>query len=287
MKKTKTFLAALLALPLYIWAQYGDAYRFSEQYHGQLQSSDLSAQISSRPLLKTIVHENGYEEYSIKCRADSLLDEVGEGQFPVLDTLSTRERHFRLVYIDHEPTTPIIRIQQRLEKLREDAVESGSILVIYLADEQHPLLSFTNLKDPIPGESRDIEEAYSNLIRELQVQTSHELSAEADLETLKLYFGTGGIYPLFQGNSATMNFKSISLDFYVGPDFWNMHCNEDLLANLYVSLRLNERLSCIPPSILSFNVLKPRGSVLNHLKNMPFGSKNLENVNEKLKIEEY
>lgn len=199
--------------------------------------------------------------------------------------------HFRLVYIDHEPTTPVTTIHQRLEKLYEDATESGSPLIIYLADEDQPIISFTNLKDPSPDRKRNNEEAYANLIKQMYIQPTHEVRANTDLDSLKGLIGPEGVYPLFndQGGQSKMNFKSITLDFYIGPHFWNLRYNEDLIAQLFVNLKMDQRLNTkeFPPTKLAFNVLKPRGTQLYFPSGEPFGRKDLGGISKKIEIKEY
>ena len=206
-------------------------------------------------------------------------------------TRDSSENHFRFVYIDHEPTTPVSTIHQRLEKLHDDAMESGSYLIIYLADEDQPLISFTNLSDPDPSGQRNEEEAYNDLIKQMYVQTAHEVRAFDDLDIIKGYLGTGGAFPLFveQDGQTKLNYKSVVLDFYVGPHFWDLRGYEDLLAELFVSLKIDERLNTseFPPTKLAFNVMKPRGVQLFYQKGMPFGRKNLGKINEKIEIKDY
>ena len=221
--------------------------------------------------------------------SDSLF--VIEQEQILRDSINFSENHFRFVYIDHEPTTPVAVIHQRLEKLHDDAIDSGSCLVVYLADEDQPLVSLTNLPDYDPLGQHGKEEAYSELIKQMYVQTAHEIRASADLNFLKRLFGAGGIFSLFseQDTQSKLAFKSVTLDFYVGQHFWNLRCNEDLLAQLFVSMKLDERVNTIefPPTKLSFNVLIPRGEQLRYPKGMPFGRKNLGGINEKIIIKEY
>ena len=51
--------------------------------------------------------------------------------------------HF--VYIDHEPSTPVNQLCQRIRSLRDDAIEVEDALIVYLSDGRQSLLSFTNL----------------------------------------------------------------------------------------------------------------------------------------------
>lgn len=208
-----------------------------------------------------------------------------------IERMDFQESHFRLVYIDHEPTTPVATIHQRLEKLYEDATESGSPLIIYLADEDQPVISFTNLKDPSPNRKRNGDEAFADLIKQMYIQPAHEVRAATDLDSLKGLIGPEGVYPLFseQEGHAKMNFKSATLDFYVGPHFWNLRYNEDLIAQLFVNLKMDQRLNTkeFPPTKLSFNVLKPRGAQLYFPSGEPFGRKDLGGISKKIEIKEY
>lgn len=223
------------------------------------------------------------QDYPDELLMDSIQSEKVEQNF--------KDNHFRLVYIDHEPTTPIAIIHQRLEKLHDDAIESGSLLIIYLADEDRPLISLTNFGDSALDERYYSEDAYDEVIEQMYIQTAHEVWASYDLNTLKSILGSDGIYPLFSEKDtiSEMNFKSVILDFYVGSQFWNLRCNEELLAQLFVSLKIDEKLNtnAFPITKLAFNVLKPRGVQLMYPSRMPFGRKNLGGINEKIEIKEY
>ena len=209
---------------------------------------------------------------------------------PSIDKPDYRQNHFRFVYIDHEEQTPVAILHQRLKKLYDDAIESGSFLIIYLADEDNPIISFTNLNNPAVSYQRCNEEAFSNLLTQMYV-TTHEVRAYSDLDTIQWLLDSDGVFPLFveENGQTKLNFKSVCLDFYVGPRFWDLRCNEDLLVQLFVMLRLDQRLNTppFPPTKLSFNVLIPRGVNIRYPDNLPFGRKNLGGINEKVEIKEY
>ena len=231
------------------------------------------------------------------CSMTALAQETAEDSVVVLSDRNTHEyqqnfseKHFRFVYIDHEDRTPVATLHERLEDLHNDALESGNFLIVYLADEDQPIVSFTNLIDPVPNGQRSSEEAFNNIVRQMY-RTSHEVWASADLDSLKWLLGTDGVFPLFDEHGAEpkLNFKSVVLDFYVGSQFWNLRYNEDLLSQLFVSLKMGERLNTptFPLTKLSFNVLKPRGVELLYQPGMPFGRKNLGKINEKIEIKNY
>ena len=93
--------------------------------------------------------------------------------------------HF--VYIDHEPSTPVNQLCQRVRTLRDDAIEVEDALIVYLSDGRQSLLSFTNLRDA-SGRNRDANDAFVNIIAALQDANSHDVIAQEDRNNILRLF---------------------------------------------------------------------------------------------------
>jgi len=184
--------------------------------------------------------------------------------------------HF--VYIDHEPSTPVNKLCQRIRTLRDDAIEVEDALIIYLSDGRQSLLSFTNLKD-IYGGNRDKNEAYVDIIAALQDANSHDVIAQEDRKNILKLFEEYN----FIDESGRFLFNSVTMDFYVGAGFWALGNHEKVISHLFVDFDA----SSFSNDKLSFNVFKPKGESLNYPEGMPFGDNNIDGINQKLKILEY
>ena len=195
---------------------------------------------------------------------------------------------FHFIYIDHEPqpATPASQLCNRIKKLRDNAAETGNALIIYLANEDNPFISFTNLSDPVPSMQRDSLNAFYEIIDEIQNIASHEVNPIADMDSIKRLIGAGGCYPLFDEveKADTMRYKSVTIDFYIGPRFWNLRHNDNIIAQLYVLLRMSKYMKIYPRRRLSFNVYKAQGQELNYPKGMPFGMHNKDGINDNPKV---
>lgn len=184
--------------------------------------------------------------------------------------------HF--VYIDHEPTTPVNQLCQRIRKLRDDAIEVDDALIVYLSDGRQSMLSFTNLEDN-QGKERDKNEAFVSIIAALQDANSHDVRAQDDRKNILNLFDEYN----FIDDEGRFLFGSVTMDFYVGPEFWALGNNEKIISHLFVVFDA----ASFPKEKLSFNVFKPKGQSLNFPEGMPFGDNNIDGINKKLSIFEY
>jgi len=184
--------------------------------------------------------------------------------------------HF--VYIDHETSTPVNQLCKRIRTLRDDAIEVEDALIVYLSDGRQSLLSFTNLKDN-NNENRDTNEAFVNIISALQDANSHDVNAREDRKNILTLFDEYN----FIDEQGRFLFNSVTMDFYVGPDYWNLGNNEKVIAHLFVDFDA----SSFSKTKLAFNIFKPKGVELNYPNRMPFGDNNIEGINQKLSIFEY
>lgn len=184
--------------------------------------------------------------------------------------------HF--VYIDHEPTTPVNQLCQRIRTLRDDAIEVEDALIVYLSDGRQSLLSFTNLEDK-RGMERDKNEAFVNIIAALQDANSHDVRAQDDRNNILKLFEEYN----FVNDEGRFLFSSVTMDFYVGPEYWALGNNEKVITHLFVDFDA----ASFPKEKLVFNVFKPKGQNLNYPEGMPFGDNNIDGINQKLSIFEY
>lgn len=197
---------------------------------------------------------------------------------PVVYSQDNSNKHLHFVYIAHETSTPINQLCQRVQTIRNDADETGDAFILYLADGSSSLVSLHNLEDKT-GKKRDSEDAFLNIIDALQNANSHEVSPRYDCRNLINLFE--------EFNFATVEnqllFKTVTLDFYVGPTFWTLGNNEKVLAHLYFSLNA----SAFSLDTFSFNVFKPKGQSIEYTPGKLFGNLNVDSINKRLKILEY
>ena len=184
--------------------------------------------------------------------------------------------HF--IYIDHEPTTPVNKLCERMRTLRDDAIEIDDALIIYLADGKQSLLSFTNLKD-IYGANRDTNDAFISIIAALQDANSHDVIASEDRKNILNLFDEYN----FINETGQFKFNSVTMDFYIGSEFWALGNNEKIIAHLFVDFDVSN----LSKNLFVFNVFKPKGVNLNYPEGKPFGDNNIDGINKKLSIYEY
>ncbi len=186
--------------------------------------------------------------------------------------------NLHLIYIAHETETPVNELCEKMRVLRNDAEEIDDALIVYLSDGKKSPMSFTNLKD-ITGNKYDTEEAFKEIVDALQDATYHEVDAVADRRNL---LNILDVYN-FADEYGRLRFNSVVIDFYVGPNFWTLGYNEKVIAHLYVALNA----AAYSPSQFSFNVWVPRGQEMKYPEGKPFGEKNVDGINSKLKVLPY
>ena len=184
--------------------------------------------------------------------------------------------HF--IYIDHETSTPVNKLCQRLRTVRDDVIEVNDALIIYLSDGPFSPVSLTNLQDK-SGRNRDSEDSYTNIIAALQDFNSHSTVARDDRKNIIKLFDEFN----FVDESGELRYNSVVIDFYVGASFWSLGNNEKIIAHLFTALEAAK----FPKVKFSFNVYKPKDERLKHEEGKPFGDKNIDGINSKLRIFEY
>ena len=188
---------------------------------------------------------------------------------------STTNLH--VVYIDHETTTPVSRLNNRLSTLRRDLGEVNDALIVYLANGSSPLVSLLNLPDAT-GRNRDKEDAMNAIYDALQNVNSHNIIEREDRRLLLRLFDEFN----FVDENGQLRFRNVTIDFYVGPSFWALGY-EKIISHLYVVLGIAK----FPKERFAFNIFKPKGVNLGYPEGKPFGDANIDGINQKLSIFEY
>ena len=186
--------------------------------------------------------------------------------------------NLRFIYISHEPGTPVGRLWEKIRAIRNDAVEIDDALIVYLADGRQPLVSFTNLKDP-DALQRDRDEAFFSINAALQDAIAHDVIAKEDRKNILRLFDQFN----FVTDDGQLRFNSVAMDFYVGPSFWALGNNLQVIAHLYTAFGA----ASYPKDKLSFSVYKPKGQDLGEDANQLFGDNNIDGINQKLSMFEY
>lgn len=184
--------------------------------------------------------------------------------------------HF--VYIDHEVTTPITELCERLRSLQEDATEINDALILYLSDGRASIVSFTNIKD-VTGQGRDKELAFIEVISALQDANSHDVVASEDIKNIINLFEEYN----FVDEDGTILYNNVTFDFYVGASFWTLGNNEKVISHLYHDFSMSE----LPKSQFSLNIYVPKTDHVSYPEGMPFGDNNVGDINNKVKLFEY
>lgn len=210
-----------------------------------------------------------------------------------IDAQNNQEKRLQFVYIDHEVTTPVGLLNERMTQRLSDVGEfpDREALILYLSNGRRSPMAFVNLKEYLTsnqlelfttlGLPRDTEDAFMNVLEIMNTANSHTVDARADVDNILDLLER---FLVFDENGK-LNFKSLRFDFYVGPNFWLLRNNEKVIARLYAVLR--QGLSDEDKEKISFRVLRPSGVELEYTEGKPFGEANLDGINTQLNIMEY
>ncbi len=185
--------------------------------------------------------------------------------------------NLHVVYIDHETSTPVTRLIERLRRLRDDAIEIEDALIVYLADGSTPLVSLTNLPDAT-GRDRNKKEALYTIFDALQNVNSHNIIEREDRSHLLQLFDEFN----FVDDNENLRFKTVTVDFYIGPSFWALGY-EKIISHLYVALGVAK----LPKERFAYNIFKPKDIELGYPDEEPFCVGNLDGINQELHVFEY
>lgn len=202
-------------------------------------------------------------------------------------------KRLQFVYIDHEVTTPTNVLNQRITQRYYDVVEfpNQEALILYLSNGRRSPMAFVNLKEylndvqleryTVSGLPRDTEDAFKGVLEAMNTANSHTVEARIDMDNILNILERLDVFD----ENGRLNFKSLRFDFYVGPNFWSLRNNEKIIARLYSVLQ--QGLQDADKEKVTFNVLKPAGIQFDYIEGEPFGSANLDGINDKLRIMDY
>ena len=189
---------------------------------------------------------------------------------------SNSERNLRIVFIDHEPSLPTNDIIRYIRKIRASALENDNSLIIYMPNNQDPIISLVNLKDP-NGE-KDNPETFDRLCEALNLP-SHNKEPWFDRRSIIKLFSDFGI----MGEDGELQFAAVRMEFYLTSEFWKLGYNETIVAPIFFALNGDELLK----KDFNFDVyINPKDKPI-YEEGKPFGFSNLGNINQYIDLYDY
>ena len=157
-------------------------------------------------------------------------------------SVNKAEVPFRFIYIAHDDEVvdePGVLIEM-LNQIKENIGYSNGFPCIYYLSNGVRIDNPDSLagkpiiiKENLPGDNSD--DFVNILLRELQEKVSHEVDADADIENILKLLDDNDVFDSY-GN---LLYESVVFDFYVNQTFWNMNCNDYVIAKLYFILDAN------------------------------------------------
>lgn len=189
---------------------------------------------------------------------------------------SNLERNLRVVFIDHEPSLPTSDIIRYIRKLRTSALENDNSLIVYMPNNQDPLISLVNLKDP--NGKNDAPEAFDRMCEALNLP-SHNKEPWFDRRSIINLFSDFDIID----ENGELQFAAVRMEFYLTSEFWKLGYNESILAPIFFALNGGELLK----KEFYFDVyINPEDKPL-YEEGRPFGFSNLGNINKYIVLYDY
>lgn len=185
-------------------------------------------------------------------------------------TCQCKNLHF--IYIDHEETTPIESLREKLKMIRTNNTASNDALIVYLSNENSPKIYCQNLD----GFDTDITspEAFDKIITDITESISSSINVSVDVNLILDLLSTCG----FAKSPEDLGFDNITMDFYVGPELWQLGYNKSFVARLYFALEIPK----LDQAKVKFNIFKPKGMKKVYEEGNAFGYLNVENLNNKI-----
>lgn len=203
------------------------------------------------------------------------------------------EKRLQFIYIDHEVSTPTATLNERLTSRYYDVVQfpDNDAMVVYLSNGRRSPMSFVNLRDfatewqlekiTKSGRPRDTEDAFKDVLETMNNANQHDVEPLVDVENILSLLEQFQVF----AEDASLNFKSLRFDFYIGPQFWRLQNNVSVIARIYSLIQ--QGLRDEDKGKISFNVFKPSDSQLDYIEGKPFGDTNLNGINDVINIMEY
>lgn len=197
--------------------------------------------------------------------------------------IAMQARTLRFVYIAHDVTTPIEQLVQKIEgyyeNLEDEADDEESVqqTIIYLSSGSNPVVA--NMKSG----KRD-DDNYNQVISELYERNFHDVDTEVDMNRVIEILEEND----FMSPTGNLDVSQLKFEFYVTPTFWSMRQNESLISSLFYTLGIDKYYDTNSPDYsrsVSYKVFFPTIEELRKCignEGMPFGSKNVNNINNLL-----
>lgn len=186
-----------------------------------------------------------------------------------------KEKDLTIVYIAHTTDIPLARLTSLLEERYRGGVQFSNDVIFYLSNGTEPLIVKINTAEE---NKLDFEPM---IIDELWAKRSHDIDPYTDVTKLIEIVNDND----FVSESGELKYLSVTFDFFISEEFWTMKYNESIIAKLYFALDLNKIKKDNPD--LFFNVYRPSEVELIYENNMPFGLKDLDNINSNIMLLPY
>ena len=200
-----------------------------------------------------------------------------------MSNIAQAQDYYHFIYVEHEIGNHKNILCERLKELREDAKETGDVLIIYLStgepEQDYGICSYTNLEDP-SGNSQDTDEAFNSIISIIQDSKSLPVKAQEDVRRVREIIDASD----FANDNGEIKYRKAEIDFYAGSRFWLLGFNNSVIAHLYSVLGM----SSISKGKVDFRVFVPKtDDKFKYPEGMPFGENNIDGINGIIKIQKY
>ena len=175
------------------------------------------------------------------------------------------------IYIAHDRTSSVKSLTSTLLDIYNSCVKYGYAGVFYLSNGDEPIIVNVNF-------AKDNREDFNALIGELQDKTSHDVSPGTDVKRIVEIFNNDD----FIDEKGNLRYTSVTWNYYVSELFWKMGYNESVIARLNWIMNF----TFMKDEDIYVNVFHPSNDQL-ELTELPFGEKNIGNINEEFLLLEY
>ena len=194
---------------------------------------------------------------------------------PMVAQQATSAKKYTFVYVAHEADTPVQQLARRLNSIYNVAIQEGDGVVFYMSNANNPIVVKVNFPDDNRGD-------FSNkLMAALQERNSHAIEGVYDVRKI-IETMSGSDFLSVEGN---LLYKTTNIDFYVTNSFWSHGYNESIIASLFFSLDVPRYISS--GKDFHFNVYYPNSDPVHYNEGQPFGTRNVNSINQLVKLLAY
>ena len=187
----------------------------------------------------------------------------------------TEDKDLMFVYIAHTNDVPLKRLTSILKEHYRFGVQFFNDVIFYMSNGDDPLIVKVNTTD---DNKNDFE---NMIIDELWNKRSHDINPSLDVENIIDIINKND----FIDEDSNLKYMSVTFEFYASNSFWTMNYNESIISKLYFALDINKLKQ--KNEELMFNVYYPSDNKISFENNLPFGTKNLENINNNIMLLTY